>query len=316
MELCALCVLPSENEYSFLNENAKGRLPPSLRFVAPQRFVTSSLVQTLSHIDNLLLGTELEIHTTASKDAVMLKPTIKGVRELTLPYMSFEYCNVYRGTYGAAVPWIHRHPDAVVILWNKGDYDHVFFVTMSQLLPCLKDMKPDTWSMIVFWSESGRYVRRTGPDVGLDFTDQPVPAYDENGDDGTYPGYDDPVTDEMPVDDEDMPPPVPVGSDLDNAPVELQVGGGPPPHPPGGGSSVPVPGGDAADPDLDDFESEDHGPSPPPRGGPSGQDLVIILRRMMRTYLSRRNILTNHLRPVIHREVLEQFLSLITLIRF
>ena len=48
--LCALClrsernsaalpVLPSAEEYSMLSSNAKGKLPDSLRFVAPQRFV-------------------------------------------------------------------------------------------------------------------------------------------------------------------------------------------------------------------------------------------------------------------------------------
>ena len=95
---------------------------------------------------------------------------------LTLPYLEFEYCNVYRGTYGKTLPLIHRHPDAGVILWPKGDHDHVFFLTISQLLPCLKDMQAGSWSMIVFWNESKGPISRRGPDVGLDFTDQPAPA--------------------------------------------------------------------------------------------------------------------------------------------
>ena len=41
---------------------------------------------------------------------------IKNVRVLTLPYLEFELCNVYRGTFGETLPVIHRHPDAVVIL--------------------------------------------------------------------------------------------------------------------------------------------------------------------------------------------------------
>ena len=185
--LCALClrsernsealpVLPSKEEYSMLSNNSKGKLPDPLRFVAPQRFVTSSLVQTLTYIDNLLPGTELEVHTTSSPDAAALRPLLKGVRVLTLPYLEFEYCNVYRGTYGKTLPLIHRHPDVIVILWNKGDHDHVFFLTMSQLLPCLKDMQATNWSLIVFWSESKGPVARRGPDVGLDFTDQPAPT--------------------------------------------------------------------------------------------------------------------------------------------
>ena len=70
---------------------------------------------------------------------------------------------------------MQRHPDAVVILWNLKDYDHVFFVTLSQLVPCLKDMSADHWSMIVFWNESSSKRLSSKPDVGLDYTDEPVP---------------------------------------------------------------------------------------------------------------------------------------------
>ena len=74
-----------------------GKLPKNLHFVSPQRFVTSSLVQALGEIDRLLPGTELEIHTSTSKEALSLKPSLKSVRVLTLPHMEFEFCNVYRG---------------------------------------------------------------------------------------------------------------------------------------------------------------------------------------------------------------------------
>ena len=51
--LCALClrsvrnsealpVLPSNEEYSMLSNNSKGKLPDPRRFVAPQRFVSSN----------------------------------------------------------------------------------------------------------------------------------------------------------------------------------------------------------------------------------------------------------------------------------
>ena len=98
--LCALClrsernsealpVLPSSEEYSMLSDNSRGKLPKPLQFVAPQRFVTSSLVQALSYIDNLLPGTELEIHTTTSAEAVALRPMIKNVTVLTPPYRTW-----------------------------------------------------------------------------------------------------------------------------------------------------------------------------------------------------------------------------------
>ena len=261
-----------------LSNNSKGKLPDPLKFVAPQRFVASLLVQTLTYIDNLLPGTELEVHTISSPDAATLRPLLKGVRVLTLPYLEFEYCNVYRGTYGKTLPLIHRHPDAIVILWSKGDHDHVFFLTMSQLLPCLKDMQATNWSLIVFWNESKGPAARRGPGVGLDFTDQPAstpaqpPQPPTAGEDVDYPGYDDPHGD-TPVDDEDMPPPTSQQPepDLDDDPVELHTGGGPPSQPPGGGAQVPVPGGDHDDSDLEmPLDSEGHGGDQPPGGGPQG----------------------------------------------
>ena len=183
-----------------------------------------------------------------------------------------------QGTYGKTLPLIHRHPDAIVILWNKGDHDHVFFLTMSQLLPCLKDMQATSWYLIVFWNESKGPVARRGPDVGLDFTDQPAPAPEQPpqppaaGEDVDYPGYDDPHGD-MPVDDEDMPPPTSQQPepDLDDDPVELHTGGDPPSQPPGGGAQVPVPEGDHDDSDLEmPLDSDGHGGDQPPGGGPQG----------------------------------------------
>ena len=143
--------------------------------------------------------------------ALSLKPSLKSVRVLTLPHMEFEFCNVYRGTLGKTLPLLQRHPDAVVILWKPNDYDHVFFVTLSQLIPCLKQKNADHGSMIVFWSEGSRTRPSTSPDVGLDYTDEPVPLpspnvpppMDGTGNDDDMPGpsgYQDPV-----VPDENMP---------------------------------------------------------------------------------------------------------------
>ena len=203
-------------------------------------------------------------------------PEQLSARVLTLPYLEFEFCNVYRGTQGKTFPLIHRHPDAVVLLWCKGDHDHVFFVTVAQLLPCLQDMNLADWSMVVFWNESAGSGSKKGPDVGLDFTDQPAPSPHvpqqppaTPGDDLDYPGYDDPHVD-MPVDDEDMPPPNSAPEpDLDDDPIELGSGGNPPPHPPGSGIQVPVPGHDG-DEDLDMPHYPDEDGGHPPGGGPQG----------------------------------------------
>ena len=166
--------IPSKEEFAYLKQD-KCKLPRSLQLVSPQRFVTSSLIQTLSEIDTLLPGTELEIHTSTSSQALSLRPSLKNIRALTLPHMEFELCNVYRGIFGKTLPLMQRHPDAVVILWNLKGYDHVFFVTLSQLFLCLKDMSATHWSVIAFLGESSSKKPTSKPDVGLDDTDQPVP---------------------------------------------------------------------------------------------------------------------------------------------
>ena len=117
----------------------------------------------------------MEIHTSTSKQALSLEPCLKSVRVLTLRHVELEFCNVYRGTCGKTLPLLQRHPDAVVILWNPNDNDHVFCVTRSQLIPCLMSMKADHWSMNVFWNEGSRAKPSVGPDVGFDLTDEPVP---------------------------------------------------------------------------------------------------------------------------------------------
>ena len=78
--------IPRWEEFAYLKQD-KNKLPRSWQLVSPQRFVTSSLIQTLSEIDRLPPGTELEIHTSTSSQALSLRPSLKNVRVLTLPRM-------------------------------------------------------------------------------------------------------------------------------------------------------------------------------------------------------------------------------------
>ena len=121
--VCALClrsernsealpVLPLADEYSMLSNNSKGKLPDSLRFVAPQRFVISSLVQTLMYIDNLLPGIELEVHTTTSPDAAALRPMTKLKESESLRFLTWNL-SIVMFTGG---PLINPCPCFIVIL--------------------------------------------------------------------------------------------------------------------------------------------------------------------------------------------------------
>ena len=158
-----------------------------------------------------------------------------------------------------------------MILWNQHDYDHVFFITLSQLTSCLSRMDASKWSMIVFWNE-GSSVRKIGtPDVGLDYTDQPVPS-DPSGPPplplqgetppGVPPGYQDPYVPDQPPEDGGDP------------------SGSGPSHPPGGAPQVSI----HHNPDIDsdeelplDMTGHDDYPPPPPGGVQIGGNTVPIV---------------------------------------
>ena len=98
-----LSTIPTKEEFSALDID-KSKLPKSLQFISSQRFLTSSLVQALSEIASFLRGTEIEIYISTSKQVLSLKRNLKSVRVLILPQMEFEFCNVYRGTFGKIFP--------------------------------------------------------------------------------------------------------------------------------------------------------------------------------------------------------------------
>ena len=60
---------------------------------------------------------------------------------------------------------LFQHPeDAVMIIWKPGDYDHVYFLFMSQLYPHHEHFKIHDWSMIVFSLEATDAIKRRVPD--------------------------------------------------------------------------------------------------------------------------------------------------------
>ena len=149
--------------------------------------------------------------------------------------------------------------------------------------------------MIIFWSEDLVSRPSIVPNMGLDYTDEPVPLPPPNvpppqdgiGNDDDMPGpsdYQDPyIPDEiMPYDDPgDDPPdlggtgggpfgpgPGPPGhqggndSDLPSGEIDFQYGygGNPPPYYPGGGSAIPV--SDDNDSSMELIPDGAYGPSP------------------------------------------------------
>ena len=154
-------------------------IPVSLKHILPQRFTTQLLVQTLRKIDQLPRSTEASVRESIDPRIIELIPGLQDVRKKTLPQMHFEDCSVFRGTYGRVNPLFQHPEDAVLLIWKPGDYDHVYFMFVSQLYPHHEQFRIHEWSMIVFSRETTGAIKRR-------VADPPVQG-------GTPPNGDDPI---------------------------------------------------------------------------------------------------------------------------
>ena len=110
-------------------------IPVPLKHILPQKFTTQLLVQTLRKSDQLPVSTEASVRESTDSRIIELIPGLQDIRQKTLPQMYFEDCSVFRGTYGRVDPLFQHPEDAVLIIWKPGDYDHVYFMSVSQLYP-------------------------------------------------------------------------------------------------------------------------------------------------------------------------------------
>ena len=185
-------------------------IPVPLKHILPQRFTTQLLVQTLRKIDQLPRSTEASVRESTDPRIIELIPGLQDVRKKTLPQMYFEDCSVFRGTYGRVNPLFQHPEDAVLLIWKPGDYDHVYFMFVSQLYPHHEQYKIHEWSMIVFSRETTGAIKRRVEDPPVQGGTPP------NGDDPIHPdqhGDVPPNDDEMlsgdepedPLDDDNQP---------------------------------------------------------------------------------------------------------------
>ena len=123
--------------------------------------------------------------------------------------MYFEDWSVLRGIFGRVNPLFQHPEDAVLIIWKPGDYDHVYFMFMSQLYPHHEHFKIHDWSMIVFSRETTGAIKRRvtdPPAQGNMPPDEDDPMHpDQHG--GDLPPEDIPIGDEPddPLDDDNQP---------------------------------------------------------------------------------------------------------------
>ena len=125
--------------------------------------------------------------------------------------MYFEDCSVFRGTYGRVNPLFQHPEDAVLLIWKPGDYDHVYFMFVSQLYPHHEQFHIHDWSMIVFSREmTGAIKRRVvdPPTQGVTPPNDDDPIHpDQHGD--VPPNNDDDMLSgdepEDPLDDDNQP---------------------------------------------------------------------------------------------------------------
>ena len=192
-------------------------IPVPLKHILPQKFTTPMLVQTLRKIDQLPRSTEASVKESTDPRIMELIPGLANIRQKTLPQMYFEQCSVYCGTYGRVHPLFQQQEDAVLLIWKPGDYDHVFFMFVSQLYPHHELFKIQGWSVIVFSRELSGAIRRmidepSRVDVNPPDIDDAHP--DNHGYDPPEPPATD-VAEPLDPDDDDMPD-YPTGPDPDD----------------------------------------------------------------------------------------------------
>ena len=199
-------------------------IPVPLKHILPQKFTTQLLIQTLRKIDHLPMSTEASVRESTDPRVIELLPGLKDIRQKPLPQMYFEACSVFRGTFGRVNPLFHHPEDAVLLIWKPGDYDHVYFMFVSQLYPHHKQFNIHEWSMIVYSVETTGATKRrvTHPPTSNDSPDDDDPMHpDQHGNvppDESDDGADVPIPDEPddPLDD-DYQPDYQTGPDPDDA---------------------------------------------------------------------------------------------------
>ena len=152
-----------------------------LKHILPQRFTTQLLIQTLRKIDQLPRSAEASVRESTDPRIIELIPGLQDIRKKTLPHMYLEDCSVLRGTYGRVNPLFQHPEDAVLLIWKPGDYDHVYFMFMSQLYPHHEQFHIHDLSMIVFSREMIGAMKRRVVDPPTQGSTPP------NGDDPIHP---------------------------------------------------------------------------------------------------------------------------------
>ena len=117
-------VFPHDSFISKMNP-LSDKLPVGHRYVSPQRFVPSSLIQSLKKVDSMRPGVEVEINSSTEDVARELRPLMQNVRVMTLPYLSFERRNVYRGTLGQVSPVLQKDLASVILTWEPGGFEKI-----------------------------------------------------------------------------------------------------------------------------------------------------------------------------------------------
>ena len=105
------------------------------------------------------MSTEASVRDSTDSRIIELIPGLQDIRHKILPQMYFKDCSVFRGTYGRADP-LFQHPEDALIIWKPGDYDHVYFMFVSQLYPHNEHFRIHDWSMIVFSRETTGAIKR------------------------------------------------------------------------------------------------------------------------------------------------------------
>ena len=152
-----------------------------LKHILPQRFTTQLHIQTLRKIDQLPRSTEASVRESTDP-RIIVDFKISGRRHCLK--CTLKICSVLRGIYGRVNPLFQHPEDAVLLIWKPDDYDHVYFMFVSQLYPHHEQFHIHDWSMIVFSREMTGAIKRRVVDPPTQGSTPPAP---------TAPTDDDPI---------------------------------------------------------------------------------------------------------------------------
>jgi len=209
--------------FSWINEISEETRKKSIGV----NFNSPDLIQLLDAIQNLPKYSELALHNDNNLECQGLIPLVQNMRKKCLPTFEFEYCGIFRETFGRKINFTTLPEHTILVMWNATLKQKVYFLYLFQFRSDKFDMR--NWNVIALWNDEQRFVIEKEPSISsMKFENAPASEVDPS----------EPSTIKIDMEEDDDPP----GDDPSSKPDDrrppnepsLPPGGGqpPPPQPP------------------------------------------------------------------------------------